>query len=74
MRTYWMGAALIALLPGIAGAQAVSKKDMALHQKLLTLDSHLDTPASLDLPLCGPDANSNTPAARRQSLGQRRRL
>lgn len=50
MRTYWMGAALIALLPGIAGAQAVSKKDMALHQKLLTLDSHLDTPASLDLP------------------------
>ncbi|MBB3981407.1 membrane dipeptidase [Sphingobium fontiphilum] len=45
-----MGAALIALLPGIAGAQAVSKKDMALHQKLLTLDSHLDTPASLDLP------------------------
>lgn len=44
------GAALVALVPGVAGAQAVSKKDYQLHQRLLTLDSHLDTPASLDLP------------------------
>lgn len=45
-----MGAALIALLPFAASAQAVPKKVAQLHQKLLTLDSHLDTPASLDLP------------------------
>ncbi|PBN42631.1 dipeptidase [Sphingobium sp. D43FB] len=45
-----MGAALIALLPVAASAQAVPKKVQQLHQKLLTLDSHLDTPASLDLP------------------------
>lgn len=45
-----LGAALIALLSGPASAQAVSKKVVQLHQKLLTLDSHLDTPASLDLP------------------------
>tara|TARA_R110000868_G_scaffold75144_6_gene216969 strand:- start:2100 stop:3308 length:1209 start_codon:yes stop_codon:yes gene_type:complete len=45
-----MGAALIALLPVAASAQAVPKKVLQLHQKLLTLDSHLDTPASLDLP------------------------
>jgi len=47
-----MGAALAVLLPPTAQAEApkVSKKDMALHQRLLTLDSHLDTPASLDLP------------------------
>lgn len=45
-----MGAALIALLPFAASAQAVPKKVVQLHQKLLTLDSHLDTPASLDLP------------------------
>ena len=45
-----MGAALIALLSGSAWAQAVPKKVVQLHQKLLTLDSHLDTPASLDLP------------------------
>jgi len=44
------GAALVALVPGVAGAQTVSKKDYQLHQRLLTLDSHLDTPASLDLP------------------------
>ncbi len=44
------GAALVALVPGGADAQAVSKKDYQLHQRLLTLDSHLDTPASLDLP------------------------
>lgn len=44
------GAAVMALVPALAGAQAVSKKDYQLHQRLLTLDSHLDTPASLDLP------------------------
>lgn len=47
-----MGAALTALLPLTAQAEApvVSKQVYQLHQKLLTLDSHLDTPASLDLP------------------------
>ena len=47
-----MGAALVALLPTAAMAQrpAVPKQTYQLHQKLLTLDSHLDTPASLDLP------------------------
>ncbi|WP_370169471.1 dipeptidase [Sphingobium abikonense] len=47
-----MGAALMALLPTAAMAQGpvVSKQTYQLHQKLLTLDSHLDTPASLDLP------------------------
>ena len=44
------GAALIALLPTVASAQAVPKKVYQLHQKMLTLDSHLDTPALLDLP------------------------
>ncbi len=44
------GAALMALLPMAAPAQEVPKKIYQLHQKLLTLDSHLDTPASLDLP------------------------
>lgn len=53
MRASWMmGAALLALLPLTAQAEApvVTKKAYQLHQKLLTLDSHLDTPASLDLP------------------------
>ncbi|RJG56584.1 membrane dipeptidase [Sphingobium terrigena] len=45
-----LGAALVALLSGPASAQGVPKKVVQLHQKLLTLDSHLDTPASLDLP------------------------
>lgn len=47
-----IGAALVALLPLTAQAEApvVTKKEYQLHQKLLTLDSHLDTPASLDLP------------------------
>lgn len=47
-----MGAALMALLPLTAQAEqpVVSKQVYQLHQKLLTLDSHLDTPASLDLP------------------------
>ncbi len=44
------GAALITLLPMAVQAQEVPKKIYQLHQKLLTLDSHLDTPASLDLP------------------------
>jgi len=44
------GAALMALLPMAAKAQEVPKKVYQLHQKMLTLDSHLDTPASLDLP------------------------
>ena len=50
--TYLMGAALVALLPIAAQAQpkTVSKQVYQLHQKLITLDSHLDTPASLDLP------------------------
>lgn len=52
MRMMRMGAALMALLPTAAMAQGpvVSKQTYQLHQKLLTLDSHLDTPASLDLP------------------------
>ncbi len=47
-----MGAALMALLPLTAQAEApvVTKQVYQLHQKLLTLDSHLDTPTSLDLP------------------------
>ncbi|MFZ2998348.1 dipeptidase [Sphingobium sp.] len=45
-----MGAACVALLSGPASAQAVPKKVQQLHQSLLTLDTHLDTPASLDLP------------------------
>ncbi|MFC3441941.1 dipeptidase [Sphingobium rhizovicinum] len=42
----------VALLPLTAHAEApvVTKKDLSLHQRLITLDSHLDTPASLDLP------------------------
>ncbi|KKW90114.1 MULTISPECIES: dipeptidase [Sphingobium] len=48
--TLMMGAAWVALLPAAAQAQEVPKKVYQLHQRLLTLDSHLDTPASLDLP------------------------
>ena len=44
------GAAIAALLPSTIHAQEVPKKVYQLHQKMLTLDSHLDTPASLDLP------------------------
>ncbi|MCI4589736.1 dipeptidase [Sphingobium sp. BYY-5] len=47
---FLMGVALAALVPISAQGQPVSKKDLALHQRLLTLDTHLDTPASLDLP------------------------
>jgi len=50
MRTVYWGAALVALLPVAASAEDVPKAALALHQKLLTLDTHLDTPASLDLP------------------------
>ncbi|MDI1295562.1 MAG: dipeptidase [bacterium] len=51
MRHIWLkGAALVALLPMVAQAQDVPKAVVQLHQKLLTLDTHLDTPASLDLP------------------------
>jgi len=50
MRTVYWGAALVALLPVAASAQDVPRAALALHQKLLTLDTHLDTPASLDLP------------------------
>lgn len=41
---------LTVLLPLSVQAQEVPKAVMQLHQKLITLDSHLDTPASLDLP------------------------
>jgi membrane dipeptidase len=44
------GAALFLLLPAAALAQDVPPAVLKLHQKLLTLDTHLDTPASLDLP------------------------
>lgn len=53
MRAFWFaGAAALSLAPGLAVAQgqAVPKSVYRLHQSLLTLDSHLDTPASLDLP------------------------
>lgn len=46
----WKGAALTMLLPLAAQAQEVPKAAAQLHQRLITLDSHLDTPASLDLP------------------------
>ncbi|WP_242128319.1 dipeptidase [Sphingobium sp. Sx8-8] len=45
-----MGGALTALLAGPAQAQQIPRAVMQLHQRLVTLDSHLDTPASLDLP------------------------
>ncbi|WP_375195321.1 dipeptidase [Sphingobium sp.] len=45
-----MGTALTVLLAGPAQAQQIPKAVMQLHQRLITLDSHLDTPASLDLP------------------------
>jgi membrane dipeptidase len=41
---------LIALCPMAAGAQDAPKPVLALQQRMLTLDTHLDTPASLDLP------------------------
>ena len=42
---------LLALLAGPAMAQdKVSRADMALHQRLLTLDTHLDTSANLEVP------------------------
>ncbi|HEX7821292.1 MAG TPA: membrane dipeptidase, partial [Sphingobium sp.] len=50
MKKAMWGAALIALLPAAGSAQDVPPAVMKMHQKLLTLDTHLDTPASLDLP------------------------
>lgn len=51
MRHYVLGAALVALLPiASTQAQTVSKAAARLHERLITLDSHLDTPASLDQP------------------------
>lgn len=44
------GVALAALFPIAVQAQEVPRTVMQLHQRLITLDSHLDTPASLDLP------------------------
>lgn len=44
-------AAMAAILAGpMVHAQAVSKEELRLHHRLLTLDSHLDTPVSLALP------------------------
>jgi len=40
----------VLLLAGPVQAQPVPNAVMQLHQRLITLDSHLDTPASLDLP------------------------
>ncbi|WP_313803638.1 dipeptidase [Sphingobium sp.] len=48
--TMMMGVAWVALLSATTQAQEVPKKVYQLHQGLLTLDTHLDTPASLDLP------------------------
>ncbi len=42
-------AALLAL-PALADAPVPTKAERALHERLLTLDTHLDTPASLVLP------------------------
>jgi membrane dipeptidase len=53
-----VGAALAALLPlSVVSAQPpVSRAAARLHDRLITLDSHLDTPASLDLPGWSIDA------------------
>lgn len=40
----------VLLLAGPVQAQPVPNAVIQLHQRLITLDSHLDTPASLDLP------------------------
>ncbi|AUW58545.1 peptidase M19 [Sphingobium sp. SCG-1] len=51
MRHYLWGAALVALLPiASVHAQTISKPTAKLHERMITLDSHLDTPASLDQP------------------------
>tara|TARA_B110001454_G_scaffold176725_1_gene168948 strand:- start:1307 stop:2656 length:1350 start_codon:yes stop_codon:yes gene_type:complete len=52
VRIVLAAATMIASLPNVAQAQdpLVSRQDRTLHERLLTLDSHLDTPASLDLP------------------------
>lgn len=51
MRHHLLSTALVALLPiAPAQAQTVSKAAARLHERIITLDSHLDTPASLDQP------------------------
>ncbi|MEJ7935759.1 dipeptidase [Sphingobium sp. AN558] len=50
MKPFPLGAALLASLSIPVQAQDVSKATLKLHQSLITLDTHLDTPASLDLP------------------------
>ena len=50
---YLLGAALLAVATGPSVAKdvpAVPAATKRLHDRLITLDSHLDTPASLDLP------------------------
>ncbi|MBI1360811.1 MAG: membrane dipeptidase [Alphaproteobacteria bacterium] len=57
IRTLLAGAALLALAtsacasppaPAAANVEGVSAKTMAMHQHLLVLDTHLDTPAQID--------------------------
>jgi membrane dipeptidase len=51
MKRYLPAALCAALfLPAPLAAQAAPKAAARLHQRLITLDTHLDTPASLDLP------------------------
>lgn len=52
MRLPLLAAALAACLvhPALADAPVPTKAERALHERLLTLDTHLDTPASLVLP------------------------
>lgn len=50
-----LGGVLAGLLamPAVAGPPEVTRAEREVHEHLLTLDTHLDTPASLDLP-AGP--------------------
>jgi len=52
MRRAILGAALAALLPAAAPGEppVVTKAVRQVHERMLTLDTHLDTPAALDLP------------------------
>jgi membrane dipeptidase len=36
-------------MPGVAWGQPVTREAMAIHERAVTLDSHLDTPASLEI-------------------------
>lgn len=47
---FLLAASVLTLAPLAAGAQPVPREVQRLHQRLLTLDSHLDTPASLAFP------------------------